>query len=293
MTDSENNSQYAIRKGIILYLADWFTPEKVDVVEEVLSRFLTMTGETFTKKRSGRLDAYPGKSCPSGFRNIRGGWQKIFHREFDGEFEPVPSQNGSGVLSLSNCDGEHLQTIHCFLDLSNFKHWVKSSSMVYFQFSRSAPWKDVLDFLFYINQVLDVQYASAGYEMAVNPFHFSPPAIRLLKDMPLVNSYDTEWYFRKYDHTIQCPNLLQVLSEELLSPLSPPPRDSAITLVPLDGGKQAVHILDGEALKEPSEEELLVRLRALNVWFQPILAQLEKPMYFKPEAWNIRCRRFD
>ena len=92
--------------------------------------------------------------------------------------------------------------------------------------------------------------------------------------MPLVNSYDTEWYFRKYDHTIQCPNLLQVLSEELLSPLSPPPRDSAITLVPLDGGKQAVHILDGEALEEPSEEELLVRLRALNVWFQPILARL-------------------
>ena len=31
MTDSENSSQYAIRKGIILYLADWFTPEKVDV----------------------------------------------------------------------------------------------------------------------------------------------------------------------------------------------------------------------------------------------------------------------
>ena len=285
--------KYGIQKGIILYLADWFTPEKVDVVEEVLSRFLTMTGETFTKKCSGTLDAYPGKSCPSGFRNIRGGWQKIFHREFDGQFASTPSQDGSGVLSLSNCDGEHLQTVHCFLALYNFKRWVKASSKIYFQFSRCVPWREVLDFLIYVNQSLDVQYASAGYEMAVNPFHFSPPAIRALRDLPLVNSFDTEWYFRKYDHTIQCPNLIQVLSEELLSPLSPPPGDSAVTLVPLDGGKQVVHILDGEALDEPSEEELLTRLRTLNTWFQPILAQLEKPMYFKPDAWAIRCQRFD
>lgn len=293
MTGAGNNRQYDIRKGIILYLADWFTPKKVDTVEEILSRFLSMTGETFTKKCSGRLDAYPGKDCPSGFRNIRGGWQKILHKEFDGEFEPVPSQNGSGVLSLSNCDSEHLQTVHCFLALSNFKHWVKSSSNMYFQFSRSTAWREVLDFLLYVNRVLDIQYASAGYEMSVNPFHFSPPAIRLLKDMPLVNSYDTEWYFRKYDHTIQCPNLLQVLSQEHLSLLSPPPGDSGVTLLPLNGGKQAVHILDGEALDEPSEKELLVRLRALNAWFHPILAQPEKPMYFKPEAWKIRCRRFD
>ena len=292
MTVLEDSVQYGIRKGIILYLADWFTPEKVDTVEEVLSRFLDMTGETFTKKRSGTLDAYPGKNCPSGFRNIRGGWKKIFHREFDGQFEPVPSQNGSGVLSLSNCDGEHLQTVHCFLALYNFKRWVKASSEIYLQFSRSVPWRDVLDFLVYVNQVLDVQYASAGYEMATNPFYFSAPAIRLLRDMPLVNSYDTEWYFRKYDHTIQCPNLIQILSEELLAPLSPPPEEGNITVLPMDGGKQAVHILDGAALEEPSEEELLARLRTLNMWFQPILAHLDKPMYFKPDAWKIRSRRF-
>lgn len=284
--------KYGIQKGIILYLADWFTPEKVDTVEEVLSRFLSMTGETFTKKRSGRLDAYPGRSCPSGFRNIRGSWQKIFHREFDGQFASTPSQDGSGVLSLSNCDGEHLQTVHCFLALYNFKRWVKASSEIYLQFSRSVPWREVWDFLFYVNQMLDVQYASAGYELAVNPFHFSPPAIRTLRDLPLVNSYDTEWYFRRSDSTIQCPNLIQVLSEELTAPLSSLPKNSSITLLPMDGGKQAVHILDGEALKEPNEEELLARLQTLNIWFQPILAQLDKPMYFKPDAWKIRCGRF-
>ncbi len=284
--------KYGIQKGIILYLSDWMTPAKIETVEEVLSRFLTMTGETFTKKSSGTLDAYPGRNCPSGFRNIRGGWQKIFHREFDGIFEPVLSETGSGVLSLSNCDSEHLQTVHCFLALSNCKHWVTASSKIYFQFSRSVPWKDVLDFLVYVNQSLDVQYASAGYEMAVNPFHFYPPAIRLLRDLPLVNSYDTEWFFRKYDSTIQCPNLLQILSQELLAPLSPPPEDSCISALPMEGEKQLIHILDGEALNEPSEEELLARLRALNTWFQPILAQQEKPMYFKPDAWKIRCRRF-
>lgn len=58
--------KYGIQKGIVLYLSDWMTPAKIETVEEVLSRFLTMTGETFTKKRSGTLDAYPGKSCPSG-----------------------------------------------------------------------------------------------------------------------------------------------------------------------------------------------------------------------------------
>lgn len=284
--------KYGIQKGIILYLSDWMMPAKIETVEEVLSRFLTMTGETFTKKRSGTLDAYPGKSCPSGFRNIRGGWQKIFHREFDGEFRPGPAQDGSGVLSLSNCDSEHLQTVHCFLALSNFKRWVKASSELYFQFSPSVPWRDVLDFLIYVNQALELQYASAGYEMARNPFYFYPPAVRMLRDLPLVNSYDTEWYFRKYDHTIQCPNLIQVLSRELLSPLSPPPEGSAVTLLPMENGNQIIHILDGAALEEPTKEELLERLRTLNKWFQPILAQLDKPMYFKPEAWVVRSKRF-
>lgn len=285
--------KYAIQKGIILYLSDWFTPEKITAVEEVLSRFQDMVGETFTKKRSGTLDAYPGKGCPSGFRNIRGGWQKIFHREFDGQFEPVPSQNGSGVLSLSNCDSERLQTVHCFLALYNFKRWVTASSEIYFQFKRSVPWRDVLDFLIYVNQLLDIQYASAGYEMSTNPFYFSAPAIRLLRDLPLVNSYDTEWYFRKSDNAIQCPNLIQVLSKELFSPLSPLPEGDGITVLPMGGGKQMVHTLDGEPLEEPGEEELLSRLRALNMWFQPILAQLDKPMYFKPDAWEIRRRRFE
>ena len=149
----EHNVTHGIRKGIILYLSDWFTSDKIAAVEEVLSRFLTMTGETFTKKRSGTLDAYPGRNCPSGFRNIRGGWQKIFHREFDGKFE--------GVLTLSNCDSEHVQTVHCFLALSNCKHWVTASSKIYFQFSRSVPWGDVWDFLIYVNQPPSLSY-SAG-----------------------------------------------------------------------------------------------------------------------------------
>ena len=292
MADLDGGARYGIRKGIILYLADWFTPEKIEAVEDILSRFLDMTGETFTKKCSGRLDAYPGTGCPSGFRNIRGGWQKIFRREFDGQFQPVPSQDGSGVLSLSNCDSEHLQTVHCFLAFSNFKHWVRASSKIYLQFSRCVPWRDVWDFLVYVNQILDVQYASAGHEIATNPFHFHPQAIRMLRDLPLVNSYDTEWYFRRDDHTIQCPNLIQILSEEHLSPLPPPPKDSGITVLPMFGRKQTVHVLDGTALEEPPEEELLARLRALDTWSRPILAQLEKPMYFKPEAWEIRCRRF-
>ena len=75
-------------------------------------------------------------------------------------------------------------------------------------------------------------------------------------------------------------------------PLPPPPKDSGITVLPMFGGKQTVHVLDGTALEEPPEEELLARLRALDTWSRPILAQLEKPMYFKPEAWEIRCRRF-
>lgn len=269
------------------------TPVKIETVEDVLSRFLAMTGENFTKKRSGILDAYPGKRCPSGFRNIRGGWQNIFHREFDGEFGPATSQDGSSVLSLSNCDSERLQTVHCFLALSNFKNWVKASSEIYFQFNPSVPWRDVLDFLSDINQSLEIQYASAGYEMATNPFYFCAPAIRLLRDLPLVNSYDTEWYFRQSDGAIQCPNLIQVLSEELTAPLSPPPENCGVTLLPMGRGSQMIHILEGTSLEEPSEAELLERLRTLNRWFQPILAQLDKPMYFKPEAWKIRCRRFD
>lgn len=221
---------YGIRKGIILYFNDIITEQVILTVEDIVSEFLTMTNGTFTKKHSFRSDTFTYRN-PSCYRNIRGGWKNIFHKEFDGRFNDqtdaegtiIANSNNEGIC-FSDCDTQNLQHIEADIRLSNYKNWRNATSELYFLCETSVSWQQIYDFVIYMIEKLDVQYASAGYEMALNPYCCNRclRGNRQLKNLPFVNSYSTEWeYMRNIDERkIFIPNFLQVLSKEMFQSLN-------------------------------------------------------------------------
>ena len=297
--------EYGIRKGIILYFNDIITEQVILTVEDILSEFLTVTNGTFTKKHSFRSDTFTYRN-PSCYRNIRGGWKNIFHKEFDGRFNDqtdadgtiIANSNNEGIC-FSDCDAQNLQHIEADIRLSNYKNWRNATSELYFLCETSVSWQKIYDFVVYMSGKLDVQYASAGYEMALNPYCCNRclRGYRQLKNLPFVNSYSTDWQYMciiKDERRIFIPNFLQVLSKEMFQPLNSGMLPENIHINALKNGKWLIDVLKHEEeIKEPSEEELTDRLRILQSFFKPIIVQHEKPLYLKPDEWEIRKKRFD
>ena len=301
----KNGIEYGIRKGIILYFNDTITEQVILTVEDILSEFLTMTNGTFTKKHSFRSDTFTYRN-PSCYRNIRGGWKNIFHKEFDGRFNDQTDADGtiiantnSEAIIFSDCDTQSLQHIEADIRLSNYKNWRNATSELYFLCETSVSWQQIYDFIIYMSGKLDVQYASAGYEMALNPYCYNRclRGYRQLKDLPFVNSYSTEWQYMsiiKDERRIFIPNFLQVLSKEMFQSLNSGMLPENIHINALKNEKWLIDVLDHEEeIKEPAEEELAERFHILQNFFQPIIVQHEKPLYLKPDEWEIRKKRFD
>lgn len=296
--------EYGIRKGIIFYFHDIITKRVILTVEDILSEFLKMTDRTFTKKHSFRQDAFTYRN-PSCYRNIRGGWNKIFHREFDNRFDDFTDANGTVVansnsegLCFSDCDAQRLQCIEADIRLSNYKHLRMATSELYFLCETSVSWQKIYDFIVYMSGKLNVQYSCAGYEMALNPYCYNHclRGYRQLKDLPFVNSYATEWeYMRimKDENKIFIPNFLQVLSKKMFLAFNQDTAPECVHISAIGNEKWMIDILcHNEGLTEPSEEELKERFHILQNFFQPIIVPREKPLYLKPEEWEIRKNRF-
>lgn len=112
-------------------------------------------------------------------RNIRGGWKKIFHREFDNK-----SFDSANILILDNCTSQNLQTIYACVKPSNYK----APSIDYFVYS-----------YLYFQCPLDIEWSTV--------YQF----------MEYVNSEYTEWraLCLSTRFGVPCPNFIQVLCPEL------------------------------------------------------------------------------
>ena len=74
MINFEEDEKYGIRKSMVFYFYGSVNSEKVRIVEEIIENFVKQFQVEFNKKRVG--DEYD-------YRNIRGGWQKIYHKVYD------------------------------------------------------------------------------------------------------------------------------------------------------------------------------------------------------------------
>ena len=88
----EETEKMGLRKGVVFYFNDWIDEKIISILEEIIEQFLSLTQAQFTKKYNGENSAYVNR------RNIRGGWKKIFHREFDNK-----SFESANILILDNC----------------------------------------------------------------------------------------------------------------------------------------------------------------------------------------------
>lgn len=160
-----------------------------------------------------------------------------------------------------------------------------------------------IQFLESVSGLLDLKYASAGYDMAYNIFHYPGSvgqAVRALKNLPYVNSEYTEWSsaYRlkaKTQMGIPCPNFIQAFSSELSSKIQIPSTESHAGL-----STQYMHdfwfldILDHSKgqMPEPPLSEIENRFAKLYERLKPVILLYDRPVYMKPDKWKKRQNRF-
>ena len=285
--DFEETEQYGLRKGIVFYFDDFIDEGIITFLESMIEKFLLMTHADFTKKRGG--NDYPNR------RNIRGGWRKIFHREFDNK-----DFTSSEILTLDNCSPQHLQTICVHIVLTNDRNSAIASvrNYLYFQCPLDTEWSDIYQFMEDVNRRLDICYASAGYEMVMNALH-SPGSVgygvRALKNLDYVNSEETEWRDLSVSSKtgVPCPNFIQVLCPDWVKKMDDKaPNDICAKL---ENGKLFLDILDRNSgrMCEPTFEEVESRYQKLYHLLKPILVFPERTRFMKKEDWEKRLKRFE
>ena len=131
----EETEKMGLRKGDVFYFNDWIDEKIISILEEIIEQFLSLTQAQFTKKYNGENSAYVNR------RNIRGGWKKIFHREFGNK-----SFDSSNILILDNCTSQNLQTVYACVKPSNYKapsinYFVYG--YLYFQCPLDIEWRDL------------------------------------------------------------------------------------------------------------------------------------------------------
>ena len=258
-------------------------------MEEIIEQFLSLTQAQFTKKYNGENNAYVLR------RNIRGGWKKIFYREFDNK-----SFDSSNILILDNCTSQNLQTVYACVKPSNYKapsidYFVYS--YLYFQCPLDIEWSTIYQFMEYVNSKLTIHYASAGYEMAFNDLcpKSAGYGVRALKQLDYVNSEYTEWgeLCLSTRFGVPCPNFIQILWPELTQKIeSEIPNELHGKL---GNANLFLDILDRKSGKmpEPTLEQIETRYQKLYWLLKPILVSPERPMFMKKEDWEKRLRRFE
>ena len=104
----EETEKVGLRKGIVFYFNDWIDEKIISALEEIIEKFLLMARAEFAQKHSGR--DYDSR------RNIRGGWRKIFHREFDAK-----DFTKSHILVLDDCSPQRVQSVLAGIHPNNFR----------------------------------------------------------------------------------------------------------------------------------------------------------------------------
>ena len=247
----EETEKMGIRKGVVFYFNDWIDEKIISILEEIIEQFLSLTQAQFTKKYNGENSAYVNR------RNIRGGWKKIFHREFDNK-----SFDSSNILILDNCTSQNLQTVHACVKPSNYKapsidYFVYG--YLYFQCPLDIEWSTIYQFMEYVNSEYTEQ-----------------------RELCLSTRFG-----------VPCPNFIQILWPELTQKIeSEIPNELHGKL---GNANLFLDILDRKSGKmpEPTLEQIETRYQKLYWLLKPILVSPERPMFMKKEDWEKRLRRFE
>lgn len=287
----EETEKVGLRKGIAFYFNDWIDEKIISALEEIIEKFLLMARAEFTQKHSGR--DYDSR------RNIRGGWRKIFHREFDAK-----DFTESHILVLDDCSPQRVQSVLAGIHPNNFRSADGSYfaySCLYLQSPLAVEWADVYRFMEYVNDRLSISYASAGYDTAYNARHQAGAtgsvgaSVRVLNNLKYANSDSTEWMhlYLSSRFGVPCPNFIQILSPCLSQKIDCSEADGIS--IKSEKGNLFLDILERThgLMQEPAAEQTEARLKKLYRMLKPVIVTPERSIYMKPSDWNERLNRFD
>lgn len=278
----EETEKFGLRKGIVFYFDDWIEPKTIPILEKIIEEFLLMTHVEFTKKHG--TNDYPNR------RNIRGGWRKVFHREFDDK-----DFNETYHLEFDNCAPQNLQTIHACVALSNSDDIY---NYLYFQCPTDTEWSAIYQFMEYVNRNLNVLYASAGYEIAINILHYPGSmgyGIRAMKDLKYVNSEESEWYNLRFKFLfgVPCPNFIQILCPDWAKKIGDEIPDGIYAKTEKENLFLDILNRTSGQICEPILKTIETRYQALYHLLKPLIIPPERTRFMKKEDWEKRLKRFE
>lgn len=169
------------------------------------------------------------------------------------------------ILTLENSESSHLQNSRAFIKLHN-----ESSNVyheIYFQWSVETEWTVICGFMEWVCSLLDVKYASAGYDMVCNVHHYPGSAGQS------VRAFHNAFYSRTTaEHTENMGIYRRFLHNMLF-----------------------LDILDwtGERATEPPFEVIKARYTALYKILKPLIILYDRPVYLRPDEWVKRQERFE
>ena len=281
MKNQSKDTMYGIRKGIAFYFNDYI--EK-DSIKTMIGNLINITGTKFTSKRA--------QDDPK-IRLIRGGWKRVFDNTFrNSTFED------SNVLMFTDGTKEALPTTKIYMNLWNPN---KMPSIILINCMTDIEWDTIISFIHNINELLNLQFVSAGYDVVSNDFWYPGSAaysLKFLQTMKYANSKWTEWFNPSYrlvaNDGICCPNIIQFLSHKLWSPVKDAVNQSRFHCEQLNSGV-LLDVLDhrDRMLFEPEKDVLFDRLSKLYQALRPIIIPINKPMFLKENEWASWQKRYD
>ena len=281
MKNQSKDTMYGIRKGIAFYFNDYI--EK-DSIKRMIGNLINITGTKVTSKRA--------QDDPK-IRLIRGGWERVFDNTFrNSTFED------SNVLMFTDGTKEALPTTKIYMNLWNPN---KMPSIILINCMTDIEWDTIISFIHNINELLNLQFVSAGYDVVSNDFWYPGSAaysLKFLQTMKYANSKWTEWFNPSYrlvaNDGICCPNIIQFLSHKLWSPVKDAVNQSGFHCEQLNSGV-LLDVLDhrDRMLFEPEKDVLFDRLSKLYQALRPIIIPINKPMFLKENEWASWQKRYD
>lgn len=280
MKSQSRDEMFGIRKGLAFYFNDFIDTDKI---KELIKNVLDITGSKFTSKRA--------QGEPK-IRLIRGGWEKVFDNTFKNS-----TFNSSNVLMFTDGANNFLQTTRIYMNLWNPN---KMPSCILVNCMVDVDWDVLFSFMQSVSGLLNLQFASAGYDVVSNDFLYPGSvaySLKFLQDIRYANSEWTEWLNPSFslaaNKGICCPNIIQFLPQKLWTFVEKRACQCSSCAV-LNTGV-LFDILDHEDSKliEPEKDVLFDRLSTLYWALRPIIVPTEKPMFLKKEEWVSWQKRYE
>lgn len=280
MKSQGGNEMFGIRKGLAFYFNDFIDTDKI---KELIKNILDITGSTFTSKRA--------QGEPK-IRLIRGGWEKVFDNTFKNS-----TFNSSNVLMLTDGTKNSLQATRIYMNLWNPN---KMPSCILVNCMVDVNWDVLFSFMQSVSELLNLQFASAGYDVVSNDFLYPGSAaysLKFLQGTRYANSEWTEWLNPSFslaaNKGICCPNIIQFLPKNLWTLVEK--RASQCSNCAILNTGVLFDILDHEDSKlfEPEKDVLFDRLSTLYWALHPIIIPTEKPMFLKENEWVSWQKRYE